>query len=68
LRIRGRYPGRRWIGIRLEKGIGSDARCAILTLTHDPALLAALHSPAFSIGWNGRARTGGHIDIARLSV
>lgn len=52
---------RRWPAEGLEQ-VGLDARCAVVALTHDPklddpALRAALESPAFYIGALGSRRT-----------
>lgn len=60
-----RFPGvelsRLWPDAALE-AIGLDARCAVVTLTHDPklddpALAAALASDAFYVGSLGSRRT-----------
>ncbi|KAF0676798.1 XdhC family protein [Profundibacterium mesophilum] len=60
-----RFPGERlvhdWPDAALEAE-GLDARCAVVTLTHDPklddpALRVALASPAFYIGSLGSTRT-----------
>ena len=52
---------RRWPAEGLEQ-VGLDARCAVVALTHDPklddpALTAALESPAFYVGALGSRRT-----------
>lgn len=60
-----RFPGverlTTWPGPALS-GLGLDRRCAVVTLTHDPklddpALEAALRSPAFYIGSLGSGKT-----------
>jgi len=60
-----RFPGvtlvTEWPGQALER-LGLDDRTALVTLTHDPklddpALIAALNSPAFYIGALGSTRT-----------
>jgi xanthine dehydrogenase accessory factor len=60
-----RFPGVRlypvWPGQALEE-LGLDARTAVVTLTHDPklddpALQAALRSPAFYVGSLGSGKT-----------
>ena len=60
-----RFPGQtlvtEWPDAALEQ-LALDARCAVVTLTHDPklddpALVVALRSPAFYIGCLGSAKT-----------
>ena len=60
-----RFPGQtlvtEWPDAALEQ-LALDARCAVVTLTHDPklddpALVVALRSPAFYVGCLGSAKT-----------
>jgi xanthine dehydrogenase accessory factor len=60
-----RFPGQtlvtEWPDAALER-LALDARCAVVTLTHDPklddpALVVALRSPAFYIGCLGSTKT-----------
>jgi xanthine dehydrogenase accessory factor len=60
-----RFPGERIVEDWPDEAIAAlapDSRCAVVTLTHDPklddpALIAALDSPAFYIGCLGSCRT-----------
>lgn len=79
-----RFPGTRLVHDWPDQALaamGLDARCAVVTLTHDPklddpGLRAALDSPAFYIGALGSTRTHGRrverlvaggIDPARIA-